>query len=120
MTVSFEEYAALARQLAEQRRAGERDAAVESERRRDLHAAADYLHQRLTAQGHRLDQLGRAIGVDQPAAVPPPAPGHAGPTSAPGQPDSPPAPGYPGAGGAPGYPDPTPGPGDGEPAGAAG
>ncbi|WP_307871723.1 hypothetical protein [Micromonospora sp. U21] len=91
--MSFEEYATLARQLAEQRRAGERDAAVESERRRDLHAAVDYLHQRLTAQGHRLDQLGRAIGVDQPTAVPAPAPGH---------------------------PDPTPGPRDGRPAGAAG
>ncbi|RLP99808.1 hypothetical protein EAD98_01570, partial [Micromonospora sp. CV4] len=111
MTVSFEEYAALARQLAEQRRAGERDAAVESERRRDLHAAVDYLHQRLTAQGHRLDQLGRAIGVDQPAAVPPPATGHPDPTSAPGQPDSPPA---------PGWADPTPRPGNGGPAGAPG
>lgn len=70
MTVSFEEYAALARQLAEQRRTVERDAAAESERRRDLHATADYLHQRLTAQGHRLDQLGRAIGIDQPATAP--------------------------------------------------
>ncbi|MFC4020226.1 hypothetical protein ACFOW4_20095 [Micromonospora sp. GCM10011542] len=62
--MSFEEYAALARQLAEQRRTGERSAAAESERRRDLHAAADYLHHRLTAQGHRLDQLGQAIGTD--------------------------------------------------------
>ena len=41
--MSFEEYAALARQLAEQRRAGEQRAAAESERRRDLHAAVDYL-----------------------------------------------------------------------------
>ncbi|MEU5905698.1 hypothetical protein [Micromonospora sp. NPDC047527] len=75
--MSFEEYAALARQLAEQRRTGERDAAAESERRRDLHATADYLHQRLTAQGHRLDQLGRAIGLDQPPTAPAadPAPG---------------------------------------------
>ncbi|WP_433534851.1 hypothetical protein ACQPZK_22260 [Micromonospora sp. CA-249363] len=72
--MSFEEYAALARQLAEHRRAGERDAAAESARRRDLYAAAEYLHQRLTAQGQRLDQLGRAIGVDQPPAAAPPGP----------------------------------------------
>ncbi|WP_405430696.1 hypothetical protein [Micromonospora sp. NBC_00617] len=81
--MSFEEYAALARQLAEHRRAGEREAAAESERRRDLHAAADYLHQRLIAQGHRLDQLGRAIGIDQPPAGPTVAPGNDAP---PGQP----------------------------------
>ncbi|MGC4856891.1 hypothetical protein ACLQ24_26850 [Micromonospora sp. DT4] len=82
--MSFEEYAALARELADHRRAGERDAAAESERRRDLHAAADYLHQRLTAQGHRLDQLGRAIGVDQrPTAAPPGSPGGLGPPAAP-------------------------------------
>ncbi|MFG1917794.1 hypothetical protein [Micromonospora sp. NPDC048898] len=78
MTVSFEEYAALARQLAEQHRAGEQHAAAESARRRDLHAAVDYLHQRLTAQGHRLDQLGRATGIDQPPAGP--APGSASPS----------------------------------------
>ncbi|MEV4121043.1 hypothetical protein [Micromonospora sp. NPDC049645] len=70
--MSFEEYAALARQLSEQRRAGEQHAATESARRRDLHAAVDYLQQRLTAQGQRLDQLGRAIGIDQPAPAPPP------------------------------------------------
>ncbi|MEK8110005.1 hypothetical protein NKG94_47940 [Micromonospora sp. M12] len=68
MTVSFEEYAALARQLSDQQRAGEQHAAAESARRRDLHAAVDYLHQRLTAQGQRLDQLGRAIGIDQHSA----------------------------------------------------
>ncbi|MFJ6168980.1 hypothetical protein ACIQH6_27955 [Micromonospora orduensis] len=94
--MSFEEYAALARQLAEQRRAGEQHAAAESERRRDLHAAVDSLHHRLTAQGHRLDQLGRAIDIDQPAAGPPPAPGH--PAPAPGPVDGGPA----GAAGAPG------------------
>lgn len=77
--MSFEEYAALARQLAEQRRAGEQHAATESARRRDLHAAVDYLQQRLTAQGHRLDQLGRAIGIDQPPPVP--AGSGAGPVS---------------------------------------
>ncbi|MEU7587563.1 hypothetical protein AB0A95_14825 [Micromonospora sp. NPDC049230] len=82
MTVSFEEYAALARQLAEQRRAGEQHAAAESERRRDLHAAVDYLHQRLTAQGHRLDQLGRAIGIDQPPASPASGAGSASPAGA--------------------------------------
>ncbi|WBB67335.1 hypothetical protein [Micromonospora sp. WMMD812] len=87
--MTFEEYAALARQLAEHRRVGERDAAAETERRRNLHAGADYLHQRLTAQWQRLDQLGRAIGV------PPPPPGPAaGPPStvAPGSPAPPPGP----------------------------
>ncbi|MCX5066311.1 hypothetical protein OOJ91_10525 [Micromonospora lupini] len=84
--MSFEEYVALARQLAEHRRAGERDAAAESERRRGLHAAADYLHQRLTAQGHRLDQLGRAIGVDKPPPGPTAAPGDDMPGARPGVP----------------------------------
>ncbi|SIN08919.1 hypothetical protein SAMN04489832_2929 [Micromonospora cremea] len=119
--MSFEEYAALARQLAEQRRAGERDAAVESERRRDLHAAVDYLHQRLTAQGHRLDQLGHAIGVDQPAAVPPPAQSGTAPGSSAGP--AWPGPQGPGSGGDPAAgsgPSVVPGPGDGGPAGAAG
>ncbi|SCG58884.1 hypothetical protein [Micromonospora zamorensis] len=83
--MSFEEYAALARQLAEQRRAGEQHAATESARRRDLHAAVDYLQQRLTAQGHRLDQLGRSIRVDQPPAGS--APG--GPAEAAGWPGPP-------------------------------
>ncbi|MFF0471632.1 hypothetical protein ACFYPX_29880 [Micromonospora zamorensis] len=73
--MSFEEYAALARQLTEQHRVGEQHAAADSARRRDLHAAVDYLQQRLTAQGHRLDQLGRAIGVDQPPASSAPGPG---------------------------------------------
>ncbi|MEU8008166.1 hypothetical protein AB0B74_24740 [Micromonospora parva] len=73
--MSFEEYAALARQLSEQRRAGEQHAATESARRRDLHAAVDSLQQRLTAQGQRLDQLGRAIGVDQPPAATAAGPG---------------------------------------------
>lgn len=111
--MSFEEYAALARQLSDQQRAGEQHAAAESARRRDLHAAVDYLHQRLTAQGQRLDQLGRAIGIDQPPA---------GPVSGPGETAA--WPGPPSAGGA----DPAtapgaftvPGTGDGQPAGAAG
>ncbi|MEV7327020.1 hypothetical protein [Micromonospora sp. NPDC093244] len=103
--MSFEEYAALARQLAEQRRAGEQHAAAESERRRDLHAAVDSLHHRLAAQGHRLDQLGRAIGIDQPPSSPP---------AAAGTPWSPA-----GAATAPGPPYAT-GPGDGGPDGAAG
>ncbi|MGW5560016.1 hypothetical protein ACWER9_22680 [Micromonospora sp. NPDC003944] len=68
--MSFEEYAALARQLSAQHHAGQQHAAAESARRRDLHAAVDYLQQRLTAQGQRLDQLGRAIGIDQPPAPP--------------------------------------------------
>ncbi|RAO05074.1 hypothetical protein ONO23_03846 [Micromonospora noduli] len=92
--MSFEEYAALARQLSAQHRAGEQHAAAESARRRDLHAAVDYLQQRLTAQGQRLDQLGRAIGVDQP----PPAPAPTPPPTAPGTGDGEPA----GAAGAPG------------------
>ncbi|MEU0548103.1 hypothetical protein [Micromonospora sp. NPDC005979] len=110
--MSFEEYAALARQLAEHRRADERDAAAESARRRDLHAAADYLHQRLTAQGQRLDQLGRAIGVDQPptpeaSAAPP------GPSTPPGPPSSPwapPGPPFPPGPSAPPSPSAPPGP----------
>ncbi|MET8045020.1 hypothetical protein ABZU25_29670 [Micromonospora sp. NPDC005215] len=80
--MSFEEYAALAQQFAEQHRAGKQHAAAESERRRDLHAAVDYLHQRLTAQGQRLDQLGRAIGVDQPPAGPSPTAGRPGEAAA--------------------------------------
>ncbi|MFC5922632.1 hypothetical protein [Micromonospora vulcania] len=96
--MSFEDYAALARQLAEQRRAGERDAAAESERRRGLHATVDYLHERLNAQGYRLDQLGRAIGVDQPAGDP--AVG-SGPSAGPGSGDG----GFAGAAGVPGRAD---------------
>ncbi|WFE52710.1 hypothetical protein [Micromonospora sp. WMMD1155] len=107
MTVSFEEYAALARQLSEQRRAGEQHAATEAARRRDLHAAVDYLQQRLTAQGHRLDQLGRAIGVDQP---PPGAPSGVG--------SAPPPPGAPSS--AASASSGPPGTGDGGVAGAAG
>ncbi|MFG1654662.1 hypothetical protein ACGFIE_32525 [Micromonospora sp. NPDC049275] len=128
--MSFEEYAALARQLAEHRRAGERDAAAESERRRDLHAAADYLHQRLTAQGHRLDQLGRATGIDQPPAGPTAAPGNDASGARPGVP--PVGSGSPAATGSAGDPAAWPGPpagsgsetapgsGDGGSAGAAG
>ncbi|WP_422736008.1 hypothetical protein ACN263_20605 [Micromonospora sp. WMMD729] len=138
--MSFEEYAALARQLAEHRRAGERDAAAESARRRDLHAAADYLHQRLTAQGQRLDQLGRAIGVDQPPAAtsgwappgPPATPGSSAdpatwpsPPTGSGPPAASPPPtafGPPAAPGSPtaSAPPSAPEPGDGDSAGAAG
>lgn len=134
--MSFEEYAALARQLSAQHRAGEQHAAVESARRRDLHAAVDYLQQRLNAQGQRLDQLGRAIGVDQPPAAPAPSAGHgAGPGPGAGQGTRTPGetaawPGPPSGVGAPTAPSsgppfaagaPTvPGTGDGESAGAAG
>ncbi|MEU8423582.1 hypothetical protein AB0C15_22170 [Micromonospora sp. NPDC048835] len=131
MTVSFEEYAALARQLSAQHHAGQQHAAAESARRRDLHAAADYLQQRLTAQGQRLDQLGRAIGIDQPPAAPPdpnagpgtgspggtaawPGPGAGQETGKSGETTAWPAP--PSAAGAPT----VPGTGDGEPDGAAG
>ncbi|MFG1870872.1 hypothetical protein [Micromonospora arborensis] len=99
MTVSFEEYAALARQLAEQHRAGVQHAAAESERRRDLHAAADYLQQRLTTQGQRLDQLGRAIGLYQPASA---AGAFAGPGTGDGAPAG--AAGVPGRSGVGAYP----------------
>ncbi|WP_232234047.1 hypothetical protein [Micromonospora chokoriensis] len=112
MTVSFEEYAALARQFSEQHRAGEQHAAAESARRRDLHAAVDYLQQRLTAQGQRLDQLGRAIGIDQPPAAEATAAGRPGETAA-----------WPGPTGSPsaaGGPSTAPGAGDGAPDGAAG
>ncbi|MEU7971750.1 hypothetical protein AB0B48_06885 [Micromonospora sp. NPDC049089] len=117
--MSFEEYAALARQLSAQHRAGEQHAAAESARRRDLHAAVDYLQQRLTAQGQRLDQLGRAIGVDQPPAAPaaPSGPSAGQGTGTPGETAAWPAPpsgtGSPSAATAPGT-------GDGEPAGASG
>ncbi|MEU4644025.1 hypothetical protein [Micromonospora sp. NPDC023814] len=104
----YAEYAALARQLAERRRAGERGAAAEAERRRNLHAAAEYLQHRLTAQGQRLDQLGQAIGI--PASGVPAAPAPA-PAAAPAGPVTGPA-GDGASGGA--------GPGAGEPAGAAG
>ncbi|MGI5519572.1 hypothetical protein ACQEUX_01270 [Micromonospora sp. CA-259024] len=114
--MSFEEYAALARQLTEQHRAGERHAAAESARRRDLHAAADYLQQRLTAQGHRLDQLGRAIGVDQPPAAP--ASGHPDETAA--WPGPPSGPGPTGDTATVSSPPAAPGTGGGVPDGAAG
>ncbi|MFG2055893.1 hypothetical protein ACGFI9_17880 [Micromonospora sp. NPDC048930] len=69
----FEEYAALARELSARQRGGEQAVAAEAERRRTLAAAVDQLGQRLAAQGQRLDQLGRAIGIAPPpedAAVP--------------------------------------------------
>ncbi|WP_430496488.1 hypothetical protein ACQRWP_18750 [Micromonospora trifolii] len=116
MTVSFEEYAALARQLSAQHRAGEQHAAAESARRRDLHAAVDYLQQRLNAQGQRLGQLGRAIGVDHPPAAPAPAAGPGAPGEAAAWPGPPSGAGSPSPSGAPT----APGTGDGEPAGAAG
>ncbi|MEU1249943.1 hypothetical protein ACFYP0_11485 [Micromonospora arida] len=119
--MSFEEYAALARQLSAQHRAGEQHAAAESARRRDLHAAVDYLQQRLTAQGQRLDQLGRAIGVDQPPPAPapaaPPGPSAGQGTGTPGETAAWHAP--PSGAGSPSAAA-VPGTGDGEPAGAAG
>ncbi|MET7753065.1 hypothetical protein ABZS42_31905, partial [Micromonospora sp. NPDC005367] len=74
--MTFEEYADLARQLAERRRAGERGVTI-AERHRDLPAAVDFLDRRLAGQGTRLDQLGRAIG-EPPTA---PAPTEADPAS---------------------------------------
>ncbi|MEU8160804.1 hypothetical protein [Micromonospora parva] len=128
--MSFEEYAALARQLSEQRRAGEQHAATESARRRDLHAAVDSLEQRLTAQGQRLDQLGRAIGVDQPSPTAGPGAGASGDAATwPGPPSGPGSasaagsvpPSGSGSASATGFgPATAPGTGGGESAGAAG
>ncbi|MFG3420707.1 hypothetical protein [Micromonospora sp. NPDC048063] len=110
----YSEYAALARQLAERRRAGERGAAAEAERRRNLHAAADYLQHRLTAQGQRLDQLGQAIGI--PASGVPTGPASTPAATAPAGPLTAPA----GDGASGGAPAGGAGPEAGEPAGAAG
>ncbi|MDG4796621.1 hypothetical protein [Micromonospora sp. WMMD1082] len=71
---TFDEYAALARHLAVQQRAGEQGAAAEAERRRDLGSAVDYLDRRLQAQGQRLDHLGRTIGAAPGGTAPPPGP----------------------------------------------
>ncbi|MBY8872707.1 hypothetical protein K7640_12765 [Micromonospora sp. PLK6-60] len=86
---SFDEYAALAAQLSDQLRTGERAAVEETRRLRGLTTVADQLGERLAAQAHRLEQLGRAIGVAEtgpdagtpaPAAAPPaPSPVGAGP-----------------------------------------
>ncbi|MDI5938594.1 hypothetical protein QLR68_10525 [Micromonospora sp. DH15] len=106
---TFAEYAALARQLADQRRETDRDAVAADRRRSALRATLDQLTRRLDAQSHRLDQLGRAAGVTaepaptagerpaSPAATPTAAAG-AGPSGvrAGGWPD----PGTAGAGGA--------------------
>ncbi|RZU77146.1 hypothetical protein EV384_5861 [Micromonospora kangleipakensis] len=70
---AFEEYAALARQLAGQRRGADRAATAEAERRRALHAAVDQLGQRLAAQRQLLDRLGRAIGAAASGAGPAPS-----------------------------------------------
>ncbi|MEV6815203.1 hypothetical protein [Micromonospora sp. NPDC051296] len=103
---TFEEYAALARNLAAQQRAGEQGAAAEAERRRDLGAAVEYLDRRLTAQGQRLDQLGRAIGAGPGTAGPAPgSPPVSGPPLS-GAPSGPPMSGPPvsGASALPGTP----------------
>ncbi|GIJ25257.1 hypothetical protein Vqi01_04190 [Micromonospora qiuiae] len=120
---TFDEYAALARHLAAQQRAGEQGAAAEAERRRDLHAAVEYLDRRLVAQGQRLDHLGRTIG--SPPGIPAPVPPGAPPSPGPGASPSP----APGPGGGPpsppsgpvsvGYPDNGPEPGTGSTGGAA-
>ncbi|GIJ31841.1 hypothetical protein [Micromonospora sediminimaris] len=109
---TFDEYAALARHLAVQHRAGEQGAAAEAERQRDLGAAVEYLDRRLTAQGQRLDHLGRTIGIapggpsgtaptgatpggavpgGPPPGPPPPGAPMSGPPAPPGAPVSGPA-----------------------------
>ncbi len=83
---TFDEYAALARHLSTRQRADEQGAAAEAERRRDLGAAVEYLDRRLTAQGQRLDQLGRTIGVPPPmsgSSAPPGVPPASGPSGPP-------------------------------------
>ncbi|MFI1193748.1 hypothetical protein ACH4T9_10875 [Micromonospora sp. NPDC020750] len=77
---TFSEYAALARQLADQRRETDQDAAAEAGRRRALHTTLDQLTRRLAVQSHRLGQLGHAVGLP---ADPPPAAGgdHSGTTA---------------------------------------
>ncbi|NBE83696.1 hypothetical protein [Micromonospora rubida] len=60
---TFSEYAALARQLADQRRETDQDAAAVAGRRRALHTTLDQLTRRLAAQSHRLGQLGHAVGL---------------------------------------------------------
>ncbi|MEV6692944.1 hypothetical protein AB0M35_15875 [Micromonospora sp. NPDC051196] len=98
---TFDEYAALARHLSVQQRAGEQGVAAEADRQRDLGAAVDYLDRRLLAQGQRLDQLGRTIGTTPLPAGPPGvgptlgAPGSAptsGPPHGPGSGSGPPGP----------------------------
>ncbi|MEV4714195.1 hypothetical protein [Micromonospora sp. NPDC049374] len=118
---TFDEYAALARHLAVQHRAGEQGAAAEAERQRDLGAAVEYLDRRLIAQGQRLDHLGRTIGIASggsaptaagpggfipggPPPGPPPAPP---PVSGPPAPPGPPPTGAP-VSGAPAPPGPPP------------
>ncbi|MEV0430345.1 hypothetical protein [Micromonospora sp. NPDC050495] len=106
--MSYPEYAALARELAARQRGGEQAIAAEAEQRRTLRAGLDQLGHRLAAQGQRLDQLGRAIGVappptgapepvDRPAPVAAPPAGSAG---APGLPAEPPVTGAGATGGA--------------------
>ncbi|MEU4678148.1 hypothetical protein [Micromonospora sp. NPDC023737] len=86
--MTFEEYADLARQLAERRRAGDRGVTT-AEHRRDLHAAADFLDRRLTGQGTRLDRLGRAIG--EPLTVSAPTEVHSASEQSPAAAGGPPA-----------------------------
>ncbi|SBT44521.1 hypothetical protein [Micromonospora auratinigra] len=79
----FEEYAALARELSARQRGGEQAVAAEAARRRSLQGAVDQLGQRLAAQRQRLDQLGRAGGIDTPPEAPvPPAVAGSGPVAA--------------------------------------
>ncbi|MGX4653122.1 hypothetical protein ACWCHM_05485 [Micromonospora sp. SCSIO 07396] len=70
----YDEYAAAVRQLSARIREGERGAAAEAERRRDLHTGVTRLGQRLAAQEQRLGQLGAAAGVS-PATDPAPGSG---------------------------------------------
>ncbi|RUL94322.1 hypothetical protein [Verrucosispora sp. FIM060022] len=110
---TFDEYAALVRHLSTQQRASEQGVAADEQRRRDLGATVEYLDRRLLAQGQRLDQLGRTIGVTSPPPGPPGSVPTSGPPGPPGVPTSgPPAPsGHAGAGGS--------GPGTGWDGGAA-
>ncbi|WP_233197047.1 hypothetical protein [Verrucosispora sp. ts21] len=97
---TFDEYAALVRHLSTQQRASEQGVAADEQRRRDLGATVEYLDRRLLAQGQRLDQLGRTIGVISPPPGPPftvPASGPSGTAPASGPPATAPASGRPAA-----------------------
>ncbi|GAB3142357.1 hypothetical protein GCM10027290_16670 [Micromonospora sonneratiae] len=93
---SFDEYAALARQLHELQRSEERTAALAAQQRDAVVTGADRLGQRLVLQRQRLEQIAQAIG-EQLSPPPDTGPQAAGPgyPVMPGQPALP-VPGPPG------------------------
>jgi hypothetical protein len=94
--ISFDEYAALARQLHDLQRSGERNAAQAARRRDATAAGVHQLGQRLAIQQQRLHQLARAIGQPPPGLAPAPRLAKPpGPGPAPAPPPLSPAPGPP-------------------------